>query len=51
MDIVGISLAIPGLIDVLIRGGGVMVEKIDTLQSIDETLDRYSSILFFSPLH
>jgi len=43
MEIVGVALAVPGLIDVLIRGGQAIVEKVDTYQTIDETLDRYVS--------
>jgi hypothetical protein len=45
MEVVGIALAIPGLIDVLIRGGEFIVEKIDTYQNVDETLDRYVRLL------
>jgi hypothetical protein len=40
MEIIGVALAIPGLIDVLVRGGEVIVEKVDSYQHVDQTLDR-----------
>lgn len=44
---VGAALAVPGLIDVLIRGGAVIVEKVDTYQKVDETLDGYVHRLYY----
>jgi len=39
METIGVSLAVPGAIDVLIRGGLFIVEKVDSYQNIDKTLD------------
>lgn len=37
----GLALAIPGLIDVIIRGGEVLYRKIETFRTMHETLIRY----------
>jgi hypothetical protein len=38
--IVGLVVAIPGLIDVLVRGGEYIVGKINTFRAVDETLNK-----------
>jgi hypothetical protein len=35
----GVALAVPGVIDVLVRGGRFIVEKVDSFQNINKTLD------------
>ena len=40
METIGVGLAVPGVIDALIRGGLFIVEMVDTYQNIDKTLDR-----------
>jgi hypothetical protein len=37
----GLVLAIPGVIDVIIRGREVVYRKIETFQKLHETLQRY----------
>lgn len=37
----GLALAIPGLIDVIIRGGEVVYRKIETFRTKHETLIKY----------
>jgi hypothetical protein len=37
----GLALAIPGLIDVIVRGGEVVYRKIETFRTKHETLIRY----------
>jgi hypothetical protein len=37
----GLALAIPGMIDVIIRGGEVVYRKIETFRKYRETLMRY----------
>ena len=38
----GVALAVPGVIDVIIRGGEVVYEKINTFRKVDETMARYA---------
>jgi hypothetical protein len=37
----GLALAIPGIIDIIIRGGEVVFQKIATFRKYHETLQRY----------
>ena len=40
MEAIGVALAVPGVIDMLIRGGLFIAERVDSYQKIDKTLDR-----------
>lgn len=42
----GLALAIPGIIDVIIRGGEVVYRKIETFRTKHETLIRYFGVSF-----
>jgi hypothetical protein len=41
LESAGLALAIPGLIDVIIRGGEVVYRKIEAFRTKHETLMRY----------
>lgn len=41
LEIVGLGLAIPGAIDVIIRGGEKVYQKIDEFRKIDQTMTKY----------
>jgi hypothetical protein len=36
----GVALAVPGVIDIIVRGGVAVYEKVDTFRNIDETTRR-----------
>lgn len=40
LAVTGLVLAIPGLLDVLVRGGDYIVKKIDTFRHVDDTLQK-----------
>lgn len=40
MEAAGVALGIPGVIDVLIRGGEFLVEKVDLYQHTDDDLNQ-----------
>jgi hypothetical protein len=42
LAITGLVVAIPGIIDVLARGGEYIVGKVDTFSTVDETLEKVS---------
>jgi hypothetical protein len=44
----GLALAIPGIIDVIIRGGEVVYRKVETFRTKHETLIRYLSLAWTS---
>jgi hypothetical protein len=39
-EIVGLALAAPGVIDVILRGAAAVYDKIDTLRHIDATMAK-----------
>ncbi|KAK5742266.1 hypothetical protein LTR17_003507 [Elasticomyces elasticus] len=41
MEIAGLALAVPGVIDVIIRGGEVVYETINTFRTVDKTLANF----------
>ncbi|KAK5742820.1 hypothetical protein LTR17_003068 [Elasticomyces elasticus] len=45
MEIAGLALAVPGVIDIIIRGGEVVYEKINTFRTVDKTLAKYEALL------
>jgi hypothetical protein len=40
MEVVGLALAVPGIIDVIFRGAELVYNKIDTFKTVDKTLSR-----------
>lgn len=40
LETVGVAVAVPGVIDVIVRGGEVVYEKIDDFRKIDQTMIR-----------
>ena len=40
---IGVGLAVPGVIDVLVRGGEVVYDKIDAFRKVDRTLTKYEA--------
>jgi hypothetical protein len=41
VEAVTFALAVPGVIDVIVRGGEVVYEKVDTFRKVDQTLAKY----------
>lgn len=44
LEIAGAALAVPGAIDVIVRGGEAVYHKIETFKTVDKAVNRYSSV-------
>ena len=40
IEVAGLVLAVPGLVDVVLRGGDAVYERVETFKTVDKAVNR-----------